>query len=71
LWAIQTTLTLGPSIALPATNDDASPWDDLTIPTNEASTATTMRPIEETKRANLGFSNERKTIIISSSLTAK
>jgi ribonuclease HI len=30
-----------------------------------------MRSNEETKRANLGFSDERKTVIISSSLTAK
>jgi hypothetical protein len=50
---------------------DASPRDDFTIPTNEASTTTTMRLAEETKRANLGFSDERKTTIISSSLTAK
>jgi hypothetical protein len=38
---------------------------------NEASTATTVRPVEETKRSNLGFSDERKTTIISSSLTTK
>jgi hypothetical protein len=38
---------------------------------NETSTTTTMQPAEETKRANLGFSNERKTMIISSSLIAK
>jgi hypothetical protein len=64
-------LVVGPSIALPATNDDTSPRDDLTIPTNEASTTTTMRPTEETKRANLGFFDERKTSIISSNLTTK
>jgi hypothetical protein len=30
-----------------------------------------MRPTEETKRINLGFSDERKTAIISSSLDDK
>jgi hypothetical protein len=38
---------------------------------NEAYTTTTMQPAEETKRANLGFSNERKTMIISSNLITK
>jgi hypothetical protein len=30
-----------------------------------------MRPTEETKRVNLGFTDERKTAIISSSLNEK
>jgi hypothetical protein len=30
-----------------------------------------MRLVEETKKANLGFSDEHKTMIISSSLVAK
>jgi hypothetical protein len=30
-----------------------------------------MRPIEETKRINLGFTDERKTAIVSSSLDDK
>jgi hypothetical protein len=47
--AIQTALTAGPSVAPTTTNIDTSPGDDLTIPTNEASTATTMRLAEETK----------------------
>jgi hypothetical protein len=38
---------------------------------NEAQAATSMRPIEETKRINLGFADERKTAIISSSLDDK
>jgi hypothetical protein len=41
------------------------------ISLNEASTVTSIRPIEETKRINLGFSDERKTAIISSSLDDK
>jgi hypothetical protein len=32
---------------------------------------TSMRPTEETKRINLGFTDERKTAIISSSLDDK
>jgi hypothetical protein len=41
------------------------------IPSNEAQAATSMRSIEETKRINLGFSDERKTTIMSSSLKDK
>jgi hypothetical protein len=62
------TLAVGPSIALPAPNNDTLIGDDLTIPTNEASTATTMCPNKET---NIGVSNKRKTTIISSSIAAK
>jgi hypothetical protein len=38
---------------------------------NEASIATTVRPIKETKRVNLSFFDEHKTAIISFSLTTK
>jgi hypothetical protein len=38
------------------------------IPVNEAQALTSMRPTEETKRINLGFADERKTAITSSSL---
>jgi hypothetical protein len=37
----------------------------------KASAVTTIRPIEETKKASLDFYDEHKTTIISSSLTAK
>lgn len=69
--AVQTSLTAGLSAAPPTMSVNASPGDDLTILANEASTSTTMRLVEETKKANLGFPDERKTTIISSSLTAK
>jgi hypothetical protein len=45
--------------------------EDFTIPSNEAPVATSIRPTEETKRINLGFSDERKTAITSSSLDGK
>jgi hypothetical protein len=45
--------------------------ESLTIPSNEAQATTFMRPTEETKMINLGFSDERKTVIISSSLDEK
>ena len=64
-------LTTGPLMAPSTLNGNTLAGDDLTISTNEASTATTMRPTEETKRVNLGFSDECKTAIINSSLTAK
>jgi hypothetical protein len=41
------------------------------IPANEAQAVTSMQPTEETKRINLGFADERKTAIISSSLDDK
>jgi hypothetical protein len=41
------------------------------VPVNEAQAVTSMRPIEETKRINLGFADERKSAIISSSLDDK
>ena len=69
--AIQTTLTVGPSVALPAQASCRLEDENLTIPSNKAQAATSMRPNEETKRINLGFSDERKTEIISSSLDDK
>jgi hypothetical protein len=69
--AIQTALTAGPSVALPAQVDGKPVEEDFTIPSNESPTATSMRPTKETKRINLRFSDERKTVIISSSLDDK
>jgi hypothetical protein len=45
--------------------------EDLAVPANEAQAVTSMQPTEETKRINLGFADERKTTIISSSLDDK
>jgi hypothetical protein len=50
---------------------DTKPEEDLAILTNEVQAVTSMRPTEETKRINLGFADERKTAIISSSLDDK
>jgi hypothetical protein len=50
---------------------NSKPEEDLAIPTNEAQAVTSMRPTEETKRINVGFTDERKTAIISSSLYDK
>jgi hypothetical protein len=69
--AIQTTPTTGPSTALPMQASTRLKEEDLTIPTNEAQVMTSIRPTEETKRINLGFFDERKTAIISSSLDDK
>jgi hypothetical protein len=68
--AIQAALTAGPPTAPPA-QAYIKPKEDLTIPTNEAQVVTSIRPTEETKRINLGFTDERKTAIISSSLDDK
>jgi hypothetical protein len=68
--AIQTALTVGPSTALPA-QAYTRLEEGLTIPTNEAQAVTSIRPTGETKRINLGFADERKTAIISSSLDDK
>ena len=68
--AIQAALTAGP----PTTSSmqaDTKPEEDLAILTNEVQAVTSMRPTEETKRINLGFANERKIAIISSSLDDK
>jgi hypothetical protein len=69
--AIQTTLTIEPSVALPIQVNGKPVEEDFTIPSNEAPTATSMQPTEETKRINLGFSDERKTVVISSNLDDK
>jgi hypothetical protein len=50
---------------------NSKPEGNLAIPTNEAQVVTSMWPTEETKRINLGFADERKTTIISSSLYDK
>jgi hypothetical protein len=69
--AIQTALTVGPPVALPTQANSSLEEESLTIPSSEAQAATSMRPTEETKMINLGFSDERKTAIISSSLDDK
>jgi hypothetical protein len=68
--AIQAALTTKPSTAY-STQANSKPEEDLAIPTNEAQAVTSIRPTEETKRINLGFIDERKTAIISSSLDDK
>jgi hypothetical protein len=68
---IQTTLTAGPSTALPTQPNTRLEEEGLTIPTNEAQVLTSTQPTEETKRINLRFSDERKTAIINSSLDDK
>jgi hypothetical protein len=68
--AIPVALISGPPTASPA-QADTKLEEDLTIPTNEAQAVTSIRPTEETKRINLGFADERKTAIISSSLDDK
>jgi hypothetical protein len=68
--AIQAALTTKPS-ATPSVQANSKPEEDLAVPTNEAQAVTSMRPTEETKRINLGFADECKTAIISSSLDDK
>ena len=68
--AIQAALTTKPS-AISSTPANSKPDEDLAVPANEAQAATSMRPTEDTKRINLGFADERKTAIISSSLSDK
>jgi hypothetical protein len=68
--AIQAALTTKPSTTSSA-QANSKPEEDLTVPTNEAQAVTSMRPTEETKRINLGFADERKTAIITSSLDDK
>jgi hypothetical protein len=65
---IQTALTVGPPVAHPAQAGDRLEDENLMIPLNKAQVVTFMRLTEETKRINMGFSNERKTSIIRSSL---
>jgi hypothetical protein len=68
--AIQAALTTKPSTTS-SVQVNSKPEEDLMVPTNEAQAVTSMRPTEETKRINLGFADERKTAIISSSLDDK
>jgi hypothetical protein len=68
--AIQAALTTRPPTTS-STQANTKPEGDLVVPANEAQAVTSMRPIEETKRINLGFADERKTAIISSSLDDK
>jgi hypothetical protein len=68
--AIQVALTTKPSTVSP-TQANSKPEEDLAVSANKAQAATSMRPTEETKRINLGFADERKTAIISSSLDDK
>jgi hypothetical protein len=68
--AIQAALTTKPS-ATSSKQANSKPEEDLTVPANKAQAVTSMRPTEETKRINLGFADERKTAIISSSLDDK
>jgi hypothetical protein len=68
--AIQAALTTKPSV-VSSTLANSKPKEDLAVSANEAQAATSMRPTEETKRINLGFADERKTAIISSSLDDK
>jgi hypothetical protein len=68
--AIQAALTTKPS-ATSSAQANSKHEEDLAVPTNEAQAATSMWPTEKTKRVNLGFTDERKTAIISSSLDDK
>jgi hypothetical protein len=68
---IQTALTARPSMAPSARSYHTLTGDDLTIPSNEAFVVTSMWPAEETKRSKLGFFDERKIVVITSSLTDK
>jgi hypothetical protein len=68
--AIQAALTTKPS-ATSSAQANSKTEEDLAVPADEAQAATSMRPIKETKRINLGFADERKTTIISSNLDDK
>jgi ribonuclease HI len=68
--AIQAALTTKPPMTS-SVQVNSKPEEDLAIPANEAQAVTSMRSTEETKRINLGFADERKTAIISSSLGDK
>jgi hypothetical protein len=68
--AIQAALTTKPPMTS-SVQANSKPEEDLAIPANEAQAVTSMRPTEETKRINLGFTDEHKTAIISSSLDDK
>jgi hypothetical protein len=68
--AIQAALTTKPSV-ISSVQANSKHEEDLTVPANEAQAVTFMRPTKETKRINLGFTDEHKTAIISSSLDDK
>jgi hypothetical protein len=68
--AIQAALTTKPS-ATSSAQANSKPEEDLAVPTNEAQAVTSIRPTKGTKRINLGFADEHKTTIISSSLEDK
>jgi hypothetical protein len=68
--AIQAVLTTKPSVTS-SVQANSKPEENLAVPANEAQAVTSMRPTEETKRINLGFADERRTAIISSSLDDK
>jgi hypothetical protein len=68
--AIQATLTTKPSM-ISSVQANSKPEEDLTVLANEAQAVTSMRSTEETKRINLGFADEHKTAIVSSSLDDK
>jgi hypothetical protein len=68
---IQAALTTGPLTAPLTQENTRSEEQGLTIPTIEAQAVTSIRLTKETKRINLGFADERKTTIISSSLNDK
>jgi hypothetical protein len=68
--AIQAALTTKP-LTTSSVQANSKPEGDLAIPENEAQVVTSIRPTEEMKRINLGFADERKTAIISSSLDDK
>jgi hypothetical protein len=68
--AIQAALTTKPLMTSFA-QANSKPEKDLTVPANEAQAMTSMRSTKETKRINLGFADERKTAIISSSVDDK
>jgi hypothetical protein len=68
--AIQAALTTKPS-ATSSAQANSKPEEDLAVHVNEAQVVTSIRPTEETKRIDLGFTDERKTAIISSSLNDK
>jgi hypothetical protein len=57
--AIQAALTTKPS-ATSSAQANSKPEEDLVVPANEAQAVTSIWPTEETKRINLGFTDERK-----------
>jgi hypothetical protein len=69
--AIQAALTAGPPMAPLTQANTKMEEEGLTIPTSEPQAMTYIRSTEETKTINLGFADERKTAIISSSLDDK